>query len=101
MDEYNDKYDNPIKEGLYVSEIGNFFRIRDIPQTGLRVTGRFNPGLCDSLTPDLASKLIPLPDPRTQINILRIVYKDMDTANWLEKQAEEISAQNNHPCPEM
>lgn len=88
MDEYNDKHGALIKEGLYVSETGTYFRIRNTSQTEWIVTSSLNPKLSNSLTSDLASKLTPLLAGRMKVKELR------ETADWLEGQLEEISVSN-------
>ena len=84
-DEYLDRHNNPIQEGLYVSYPSDrraYFKIEHPnPQTGWIFTSSTNPQCSNSLTSLLASKLTPLLAPRLEAKDLRL------DADWLEQNS--------------
>ena len=87
MVEYKDRHGKPIKEGLYTTGNGDYFRIRNTSTSGLMVVSSLNTGFYVSLEQQLTSKLTPLLAAKMEVESLR------DTANWLEKQLEEIEGE--------
>ena len=82
MNTYKDLHGKPVKEGIYVSNNQNYFRIIHHKQAGWFVTSNLNPELTDALTPRLAKQLTPLLAGDFEVQELR------RKASWLEEQLE-------------